>query len=380
MATLFCTLDSRLALLVENHLPYCFSKKEIIDVLARFTDEEEAMRFDFLFLNHEIARNRRLSRQDAIDANLEAIMAYEEKLEGLFEKYVGEDPAASTNTMLIFNELIINALEHGALGIDQATKQQLMSEGSYESYIEELQEQVDAKLHVALDFYSGGMVRVAITDEGRGFDYESHLQKMEELSVGAYRGRGLIMAHQIATAVFYSNQGRTVTFFMRFKSEAQEESIELGDETLLRSMTVLYVEDDNFIRTHVAHLLKRAVRNLLLAENGQVGVELFERYRPDIVVTDVEMPIMGGLEMAEQIKALDRDTPLIVTTAYNTEEFFIRAIDAGVDKFLSKPIRVPNLRRTLYDFARTVYLKNQAKEQLRLKEAATGQAATGAAR
>ncbi|MGE4295925.1 MAG: response regulator [Campylobacterales bacterium] len=370
IASLLFTLDSGLATLMENHLPFCFSKKEILDVTARFTDEEEAGRFDFLFLNNEIGRNRRLSRRDAIEGNLEAIMGYEEKLETLLQKYLCDDLTAATNTLLIFNELIINALEHGALGIDQATKQQLMSEGAYESYIEERQAQVQAKLYVGIDFYSGGLLRVTITDEGEGFDYKNHLSRMDAVSVGTYRGRGLIMAAQMSAALFYSDGGRSVTFFMRFRGgeEKQAETL-LGDEALLREMTVLYAEDDHFIRTHVAHLLKRAVRNLLLAENGKEALQLFERYRPDIVVTDVEMPLMGGLEMAEKIKEIDRDTPVIVTTAYNTEEFFIRAIDAGVDKFLSKPIRIPNLRRTLYDFARSVYLKNQAKEQLRLRDA-----------
>ena len=357
LASMFFTLDSKLCAVMENHLPFCFSKKEIESALTDFTDDND---FDFVFVNSETSKTRILSREDTIEAKLEAIKQYEGQLEELLEKYVPEDDVAATNTLLIFNELVVNAYEHGSLGIDKTLKQTLIAEGEYDDYIAKLQAQTDAKLKLSIEFFQGGFLKMSVTDQGSGFDYERQLSSKEAFVTGVYRGRGMLMARQNCAALFYSNGGRTVTFFMRFGKQKHGGEA-LSDEAMLRSVTVLYVEDDLYIRSHVENLLKRAVKNLLLAENGSQAFALFERYHPDIVVTDVEMPVMGGLELAFKIRAVSSDTPIVVTTAHSDETFFAKALDAGVDKFLVKPVRIPNLRSVLYRFARVIYLQKATR-------------------
>jgi serine phosphatase RsbU (regulator of sigma subunit) len=93
----------------------------------------------------------------------------------------------------------------------------------------------------------------------------------------------------------------------------------------------------------VAQLLARWVGKLYLAEDGQEGLYLFTRHRPDMVVTDIQMPVLDGLKMARSIKELDRDTPVIVTTAFNDQAYFLEAIEVGIDRYLAKPIGVDSL-------------------------------------
>ena len=82
-------------------------------------------------------------------------------------------------------------------------------------------------------------------------------------------------------------------------------------------VTVLYVEDDTFLRQTISRILKRRVSTLLVAENGREGLGVFKEERPDIVVTDIKMPSMNGLEMSKQILADDASVPIIITTAHN---------------------------------------------------------------
>jgi len=127
----------------------------------------------------------------------------------------------------------------------------------------------------------------------------------------------------------------------------------------LQTLNVLYVEDDPEIRRQLVLYLSRRVGNLLVAENGQDGLELFRTHRPEIVVTDIVMPLMDGLKMAEGIKALDADTPVIVTTAFNDQDFFLNAIEVGIDHYVLKPIHLDALLEAIRKAARVVFQQRE---------------------
>jgi CheY-like chemotaxis protein len=90
--------------------------------------------------------------------------------------------------------------------------------------------------------------------------------------------------------------------------------------TDIKPISVLYVEDDAITRLAVGGFIKR-IAVVYLAADGQEGLELFKQYKPDIVVTDMAMPVMGGIEMINRIVELSPDVPIIVTTAYNDAEY-----------------------------------------------------------
>lgn len=103
-------------------------------------------------------------------------------------------------------------------------------------------------------------------------------------------------------------------------------------------VAVLYVEDDDSTRSAISSQLARRVRALLVAENGKQGLNAFRERYPDIVITDIMMPVMDGLTMARKIKTLNSTTQIIVTTAHNDTGSFLDAIDIGIDQYVLKPI------------------------------------------
>ncbi len=87
----------------------------------------------------------------------------------------------------------------------------------------------------------------------------------------------------------------------------------------MSSLTVLYVEDEEITRKAIEVILKRRVKDIYLAANGKEGIEIFDEKKPDVVVTDIEMPVMNGLEMIDAIREKDNEVPIVVITAFKDE-------------------------------------------------------------
>jgi len=111
----------------------------------------------------------------------------------------------------------------------------------------------------------------------------------------------------------------------------------------LKPLSLLYVEDDETIRKQITHFLQRKVGQLWEANNGRQGLDIFMLNKPDIVLSDIMMPIMNGLEMAKAIKEQSPETPVIFTTAFNDAANLLDAIKLRVDNYVLKPVDLDEL-------------------------------------
>ncbi|MCX8027377.1 MAG: response regulator [Thermodesulfovibrionales bacterium] len=128
-------------------------------------------------------------------------------------------------------------------------------------------------------------------------------------------------------------------------------------------VSILYVEDDAFIRKMLVSMLSNVVREIHTAENGLEGLKMFKNINPDIVLTDIRMPVMDGLEMASQIKSINKDSRIIVTTAYGDTENLLKAIDIGIDNYVLKPIDKNKLIKMLNRYADEIILTKRLTKQ-----------------
>jgi len=115
----------------------------------------------------------------------------------------------------------------------------------------------------------------------------------------------------------------------------------------LLSLSILYVEDDKLTRSVFIKILKKLVDTLHVAEDGQEGLELFNALEIDLIITDITMPRMDGLEMTAAIRKIDKNIPIIITTAYNDPTHLLKAINYGADRFLNKPVKTKELAEIL---------------------------------
>ena len=91
-----------------------------------------------------------------------------------------------------------------------------------------------------------------------------------------------------------------------------------------------------------AHRLQSSGYEVLTANNGIEGLERFESGRPDLIITDLAMPEMNGLELTQAVRRLDR-TPIIVLSVRDTDVMKVKALDEGADDYLTKPFSMPEL-------------------------------------
>ncbi len=120
-------------------------------------------------------------------------------------------------------------------------------------------------------------------------------------------------------------------------------------------ISVLYVEDDDSLRVLTETKLKRLVEKIYLAEDGVVGLKKFEEHKPDVVITDIQMPHMDGLEMIKHIRAKDSFTNIIITTAFDDTETLVLAVELGIDNYLIKPINPAIFAKTLKKCSDNIY-------------------------
>jgi diguanylate cyclase (GGDEF)-like protein len=115
---------------------------------------------------------------------------------------------------------------------------------------------------------------------------------------------------------------------------------ELSNKDMLKELTVLYVEDDEYAIEGLKSILSRKVKTIYTATNGQEGLESYKKFPVDIVLTDIRMPIMDGIEMVREIKKINSNAKTIYISAHNEQDILMQAIDAGADGFVIKPISV----------------------------------------
>ncbi len=108
-------------------------------------------------------------------------------------------------------------------------------------------------------------------------------------------------------------------------------------------ISVLYVEDEPSTRKMIAEILQRRVREVITARNGSDGLALFREHKPDLVVTDIRMPVMDGIRMAREIRAENKEALIIVTTAHSDSQFLLDAINIGIDQYVVKPVSLEKL-------------------------------------
>jgi len=111
----------------------------------------------------------------------------------------------------------------------------------------------------------------------------------------------------------------------------------------LSELTVLYVEDDDVLRLQVADFLRGKCGDVLLAANGREALERYDHHYPDIIISDVTMPEIDGLEFAEIIKQRNPSSHFILTITLNDFASLQRALDIGVDNYVIKPIDLDKL-------------------------------------
>ena len=137
--------------------------------------------------------------------------------------------------------------------------------------------------------------------------------------------------------------------------------------TWSKELKVLYVEDDPILREEISLFLSDIFPHIDLATNGEEGLLKLAQNHYHLVITDIRMPIMDGIEMIEKIKELYPQQPILVTSAHNESEYLVKLINLGVNNFITKPLQSDQILNVLYYIVEKIHqeqLLNQYKQNL----------------
>ncbi len=129
-------------------------------------------------------------------------------------------------------------------------------------------------------------------------------------------------------------------------------------------ISLLYVEDDLSWRKHIQYLMSEKGHEVLVAADGEEGLEIYKTRRPAIVITDIAMPSMNGIELADEIKKIDADAQIIIFSQLEKSVYLVDAINIVVSQFIVKDMdNLPELLYAVDLCARHLYMKWQLEKQ-----------------
>lgn len=143
-----------------------------------------------------------------------------------------------------------------------------------------------------------------------------------------------------------------------------------------KDLTVLYAEDDIELSVQTEKLFNMLFKKVITTTNGQEALEKYKNEHFDIVITDIEMPLMGGVELTSEIKGINSDQAIIIISAYDNSEYLLDFINLNVKQFVQKPININDMLKVLLDVSKNIvnsilvedYRKELEKNNTTLKE------------
>lgn len=132
----------------------------------------------------------------------------------------------------------------------------------------------------------------------------------------------------------------------------------MTDSSLISQLKVLYIEDDDMTREELARYLKKRVGQLTATDSCEKAIDYFAKEVVDLVITDLRMPGMNGLQFIERLRSVGNNTPVIITSAFSDSETILQAVDLGIVKYVVKPIALDALMKATSEVAAAA-LKNK---------------------
>lgn len=132
----------------------------------------------------------------------------------------------------------------------------------------------------------------------------------------------------------------------------------------MNKLTILIVDDDKTTSSILNHMLKPYASTIVTASNGIEGCDLYKKHTPDIILSDINMPRMNGLEMIEKIRKKDEQVKIAIFTDFEKRDTLVKAIELGVNQFFSKPFDEKSFSKMMKTLCTEVIGRRRANQEI----------------
>jgi len=131
-----------------------------------------------------------------------------------------------------------------------------------------------------------------------------------------------------------------------------------------KNLNLLYVEDDKHLVKEMTELFSNFFDDIEIAYNGEEALNLYKKEKFDIIISDIKMPKMDGIELSKQIKEIDSEQEIIIISAYNDSNKLMSLIKIGISDFILKPLDFQQFLQTILKVSKNVYYKKSTQKFL----------------
>lgn len=125
-----------------------------------------------------------------------------------------------------------------------------------------------------------------------------------------------------------------------------------------QKLEILLVDDDKFVLEFVKSIINKDLYNITDTMDSVLALEMVETNRPDIIISDIMMPGISGMELLRRTKTIDRNIPVIFITAYADLDMAMEAIEVGALDFIKKPVQEDLLEKALNKAVKSISAPN----------------------
>jgi len=131
----------------------------------------------------------------------------------------------------------------------------------------------------------------------------------------------------------------------------------------MHKFTIMVVEDDNVSMQVISMIAKKFASHIITAINGKEGLALYQKEKPDLIISDISMPLMNGLIMAQKIREINQEVPIVLASALNEADILIESIQIGINEYIIKPIDTTKLKRIITRLKEKALLQKDLDEK-----------------
>lgn len=141
-----------------------------------------------------------------------------------------------------------------------------------------------------------------------------------------------------------------------------------------KDLKVLYIEDNKDVREQTLKMLQIFFDSISVARDGQEGIDIYKENKDkddtsfDLIITDLEMPVLDGMSMIDEIRELNKDIPILIFSAHSNADYFLRTINAGIDGYILKPYNIEQISNSLMNIIEKNKLSNKTSHIVHLDE------------